>query len=193
MPSAETAHRTVLLHETVDQLINNPDGVYLDATFGRGGHSREILRRLSPAGRLIAIDRDPQAIEAAAQIHDARFVIKHAPFSEFARVLHEQGVAQADGLLFDLGCRRRNSINPSAVSVSALTDLDMRMDTSSGPTVAEYLATAVWMNCNRAEGLWRRTGGCPDCKEDCGSPRCRSAPRAQRRTRRTGCQCRQES
>ncbi|WP_041608861.1 16S rRNA (cytosine(1402)-N(4))-methyltransferase RsmH [Thiomonas arsenitoxydans] len=143
MPSAETAHRTVLLHEAVDQLITNPDGVYLDATFGRGGHSREILRRLSPAGRLIAIDRDPQAIEAAAQIHDARFVIKHAPFSEFARVLHEQGVAQADGLLFDLGVSSPQLDQPErGFSFRADGPLDMRMDNSSGQTVAEYLATA---------------------------------------------------
>ncbi len=141
--SAETAHRTVLLHEAVDQLLTDPDGVYLDATFGRGGHSREILQRLSPRGRLIAIDRDPQAVTAAAQIQDARFVMVHAAFAEFAGVLKAQGVTQVAGLLFDLGVSSPQLDQPErGFSFRGDGPLDMRMDTSTGQTVAEYLATA---------------------------------------------------
>lgn len=142
-PSAEPAHRTVLLHQAVDHLLTDPDGVYLDATFGRGGHSREILRRLSPRGRLIAIDRDPQAVAAAAQIQDARFVMVHAAFAEFARVLHAQGVQQVAGLLFDLGVSSPQLDQPErGFSFRGDGPLDMRMDTSSGQTAAEFLAKA---------------------------------------------------
>ncbi len=142
-PSAEPAHRTVLLHEAVEQLITDPDGVYLDATFGRGGHSRAILERLSARGRLIAIDRDPQAVQAAAQIQDPRFVMVHGPFADFGRVLQQQGVAQADGLLFDLGVSSPQLDQPErGFSFRGDGPLDMRMDTSSGQTVADFLATA---------------------------------------------------
>ncbi|MGC9162987.1 MAG: 16S rRNA (cytosine(1402)-N(4))-methyltransferase RsmH [Thiomonas sp.] len=142
-PSAGPAHRTVLLHQAVDHLLTDPDGVYLDATFGRGGHSREILRRLSPRGRLIAIDRDPQAVAAAAQIQDVRFVMVHAAFGEFGRVLHAQGVQQVAGLLFDLGVSSPQLDQPErGFSFRGDGPLDMRMDTSSGQTAAEFLATA---------------------------------------------------
>lgn len=140
---ADAAHRTVLLHEAADQLLTDPDGIYLDATFGRGGHSREILRRLSPRGRLIAIDRDPQAVAAARQIDDPRFVIAHAPFAELAQVLQSQGVRSVQGMLFDLGVSSPQIDQPErGFSFRADGPLDMRMDTSAGPTVADFLAEA---------------------------------------------------
>src|SRR5271154_774194 len=102
MSTQNLAHRAVLLEESVSALAIRADGVYVDATFGRGGHSRAVLERLGPAGRLIALDRDPQAVAAAGEIRDARFSIVHAPFSELAQVLDRQGVAQVQGLLADL-------------------------------------------------------------------------------------------
>jgi 16S rRNA (cytosine1402-N4)-methyltransferase len=83
-------------------------GTYVDATFGRGGHSRAILAALGPAGRLIALDRDPAAIAAGAAIADPRLTLVHAAFSEFDAVLDRLGVAQVDGVLLDWACRRRN-------------------------------------------------------------------------------------
>lgn len=140
---AQTAHCTVLLHQAVDHLLTDLDGIYLDATFGRGGHSREILRRLSPCGRLIAIDRDPQAVAAAAQIRDPRFTAVHAPFAELTRVLQSQGVQTIAGVLFDLGVSSPQLDQPErGFSFRADGPLDMRMDTSCGQTAAEFLATA---------------------------------------------------
>lgn len=142
-PSARPAHRTVLLHQAVDQLLTDPDGIYLDATFGRGGHSREILRRLSPQGRLIAIDRDPQAVAAGRQIGDPRFVVVHATFAEFDRVLRDLGIESLRGLLFDLGVSSPQLDQPErGFSFRADGPLDMRMDTTGGPTVAQFLAEA---------------------------------------------------
>ena len=105
--SSHPAHRAVLLEEAVAALAIRADGVYVDATFGRGGHSRAILAALGPAGRLIALDRDPEAVAAARAIDDPRFSISHAPFSELARVLDAQlsgtGAASVHGVLADLG------------------------------------------------------------------------------------------
>ena len=107
MSASNLAHRAVLLEEAIAALAipegERRDGVYVDATFGRGGHSRAILARLGPAGRLIALDRDPQAVEAARAIADPRFHIAHAPFSELAQVLDSLGVAAVQGVLADLG------------------------------------------------------------------------------------------
>ncbi len=91
-----------------DSIARDPHrGVYLDATFGRGGHSRALLQQLSPAARVLAIDRDPQAVASALagpeRIADARFSIHHAPFSQMARTLRAAGVEQVHGVLFDLG------------------------------------------------------------------------------------------
>src|SRR3974390_206681 len=92
-------HLTVLLREAVDARQVKADGVYVDCTFGRGGHSRQILRRLGSRGRLVALDRDRDALEAAQQISDARFASVHASFSGLREVLAMQGVARVDGIL----------------------------------------------------------------------------------------------
>ena len=136
-------HTTVLLHEAVDALVHRPDGVYLDGTFGRGGHSRLLLERLSPQGRLIALDRDPEAIAAAAQISDPRFTIVQTAFSDYPRVLAELGIAQLDGLLLDLGISSPQIDNPArGFSFRHDGPLDMRMDPTRGRSAAEFLATA---------------------------------------------------
>ena len=136
-------HITVLLQGAVDALNMRPDGIYVDATFGRGGHSREILSRLGPGGRLIALDRDPQAVLAAAEIQDARLQIVHAAFSELTDVLRELAVQAVDGVLFDLGVSSPQ-LDEAERGFSFRFDapLDMRMDTSRGMTAAEWLNQA---------------------------------------------------
>ena len=136
-------HVTVLLAEAVEALAIRPEGIYVDATFGRGGHSRAILDRLGPAGRLIALDRDPAAIAAGAQLQDERFVLRHAAFSAVGAVLDELGVERVDGVLLDLGVSSPQ-LDEAARGMSFRFDapLDMRMDTSHGPTVADWLAEA---------------------------------------------------
>jgi 16S rRNA (cytosine1402-N4)-methyltransferase len=136
-------HITVLLNEAVDALAIRPDGCYVDGTFGRGGHSRAVLSRLGEHGRLIAFDRDPAAIAAGAAINDPRFRLVHAPFSDMAASLDELGVGQVDGVLLDLGVSSPQ-LDEAARGMSFRFDapLDMRMDTSRGQTVAQWLATA---------------------------------------------------
>ncbi|MDR0702621.1 MAG: 16S rRNA (cytosine(1402)-N(4))-methyltransferase RsmH [Azoarcus sp.] len=136
-------HITVLLREAVDALAIKGGGLYVDGTFGRGGHSREVLSRLDAAGRLIALDRDPQAIAAGAGIDDARFTLVHAPFSDLAGVLDHLGVDKVDGVLLDLGVSSPQ-LDEAARGMSFRFDapLDMRMDTSRGQTVAQWLAEA---------------------------------------------------
>ncbi|RTL53110.1 MAG: 16S rRNA (cytosine(1402)-N(4))-methyltransferase RsmH [Rhodocyclaceae bacterium] len=137
------AHVSVLLTEAVEALNVQPDGVYVDATFGRGGHSREILARLGPAGRLIALDRDPAAIAAGAGVKDPRFQLEHAWFGELDRVLEGLGVAQVDGVLMDIGVSSPQLDDGSrGFSFRFDAPLDMRMDTSKGETAAEWLARA---------------------------------------------------
>ena len=99
------SHLSVLLQESIEGLAIKPDGIYMDATFGRGGHSRQILKALSPNGQLIAIDRDLSAIEAAKPlVGDSRFSIHHRPFSELQDVAQELGlIGKIDGILMDLG------------------------------------------------------------------------------------------
>jgi 16S rRNA (cytosine1402-N4)-methyltransferase len=142
-------HTTVLLSEAVEALFNKPDaqphepppadGTYVDATFGRGGHSRLILSRLSPQGRLIAFDKDPDAIATAAQIGDPRFSIRHQGFAN----LGELASASVDGVLLDLGVSSPQIDNPErGFSFRFEGPLDMRMDTTRGQSVAQWLATA---------------------------------------------------
>ncbi|MBZ0133390.1 MAG: 16S rRNA (cytosine(1402)-N(4))-methyltransferase RsmH, partial [Rhodocyclaceae bacterium] len=141
--SGRAQHRTVLLEEAVDALAVKPDGVYVDATFGRGGHSRLILERLNGQGRLIALDRDPAAVEAGRQIADPRLKVIHAAFSDLRAVLEAEAVERVDGVLLDLGVSSPQ-LDEAQRGFSFRLDapLDMRMDTSRGQTAAEWLAQA---------------------------------------------------
>jgi 16S rRNA (cytosine1402-N4)-methyltransferase len=136
-------HAAVLLREAVAALCIAPGGTYVDATFGRGGHSRAILDELGPTGRLIALDRDPEAVAAGGLWQDARFRLVHAPFSHMAEVLGASGVAGVDGVLLDLGVSSPQLDDPRrGFSFRFDAPLDMRMDTSSGFTVAQWLEQA---------------------------------------------------
>ncbi len=144
MGTAALTHRPVLLDEVVAALAPRPDGVYVDATFGRGGHARALLARLGPRGRLIAIDRDPEAIVAAHAIGDSRVHVVHARISELASALDAAGVSLADGMLFDLGVSSPQLDDPArGFSFRADGPLDMRMDPSCGDSAAQWLATAA--------------------------------------------------
>ena len=135
------SHRTVLLNEAVDALSVQPDGHYIDATFGRGGHSRLILSGLSPLGRLTVFDKDPQAIAAANALADVdeRISVRHEGFKH----LGELEAASADGVLMDLGVSSPQIDDPArGFSFRHDGPLDMRMDTTRGRSVAEWIATA---------------------------------------------------
>ena len=137
------AHLTVLRDEAVDALAVRPDGTYVDATYGRGGHSRAILARLGPRGRLLALDRDPAAVRAAAALADPRFTIRHARFSALAATARAAGVTRADGVLFDLGVSSPQlDEGHRGFSFRVDAPLDMRMDPTAGETAAEWLARA---------------------------------------------------
>lgn len=141
--SDANGHVTVLLAEAVDALAVRPDGFYVDGTFGRGGHSRAILARLGDAGRLIAFDRDPRAIAAGQALDDARLQLVHAPFSALGQELDALDVPRIDGVLLDLGVSSPQLDEPErGMSFRFDAPLDMRMDTSRGQTVAEWLAEA---------------------------------------------------
>ena len=141
--SAVQSHISVLLAEAVDALAIRADGIYVDGTFGRGGHSRAVLERLGPAGRLIAFDRDPAAIAAGQALNDARLTLVHSAFSALDEELAQLGVATVDGVLLDLGVSSPQ-LDDGARGMSFRFDapLDMRMDTSRGQTVADWLADA---------------------------------------------------
>jgi 16S rRNA (cytosine1402-N4)-methyltransferase len=131
-------HLPVLAAEAIEALAVRPDGTYVDGTFGRGGHSRLILERLGPAGRLIALDRDPQAAQAARAIGDPRFTFFKARFSELSMV-----PAGVQGMLFDLGVSSPQLDDPArGFSFRHDGPLDMRMDPETGMSAAEWLATA---------------------------------------------------
>ncbi len=137
------AHVSVLLDEAVDALAIRADGVYVDGTFGRGGHSRAILARLGERGRLIAFDRDPAAIEAGRALKDPRLTLVHSAFSALDEQLAELGVETVDGVLLDIGVSSPQLDDASrGMSFRFDAPLDMRMDTSHGQTVAEWLADA---------------------------------------------------
>jgi 16S rRNA (cytosine1402-N4)-methyltransferase len=140
---AQDSHQTVLLEEAIDALAIRADGAYVDATFGRGGHSRLILDRLGSHGRLVAFDKDPQAVEVATRISDARFSAVHASFDELAGVLERLGLEGVDGVLLDLGVSSPQLDDAArGFSFRRSGPLDMRMDTSRGQTAAQWLETA---------------------------------------------------
>jgi 16S rRNA (cytosine1402-N4)-methyltransferase len=124
-------------------LLTDRDGIYVDGTFGRGGHSRRLLEALAPGGRVIALDRDPQAVDAAAQIADARFTIRHARFAEMADELAALGITHVHGVLLDLGVSSPQIDNPArGFSFRFDGPLDMRMDPTRGESAAQFLARA---------------------------------------------------
>ena len=134
-------HITVLLHEAVDGLALKEDGIYIDATFGRGGHSRLILSKLSANGRLIAIDRDPRAITEAQKIQDPRFHIEHNSFSAIPEICEKLGLTgKINGILLDLGVSSPQ-LDDAERGFSFMKDgpLDMRMDTTKGLSAAQWL------------------------------------------------------
>jgi len=138
-----SAHVAVLAQEAIEALNIRSDGTYVDCTYGRGGHSRLILEKLGAGGRLIALDRDPEAVQAAAALRDPRFLIVRSPFSRVRDVLQELGVAGVDGMLLDIGVSSPQ-IDDGRRGFSFRSDapLDMRMDPDQGQSAAEWLATA---------------------------------------------------
>ena len=145
MTTQSFEHITVLLNEAVDALNIQPSGIYVDGTFGRGGHSRLILSRLNEQGRLIVFDKDPAAISVAQELarQDKRVSVFHQGFSHFNAACTELGVSQIDGALFDLGISSPQ-IDDASRGFSFRFDapLDMRMDTTRGESAAEWLMHA---------------------------------------------------
>lgn len=140
----DSAHVPVLAQEAVAALAIDPDGVYVDGTFGRGGHSRLILDQLAAGGRLIALDRDPDAIRAGSALVDPRLTLVRRAFSNLGAVLDELGVVQVNGILLDIGVSSPQ-LDDAARGFSFRVDapLDMRMDPESGQSAADWLATAT--------------------------------------------------
>ncbi len=139
-------HTTVLLAQAVEALVQQPEGIYVDGTFGRGGHARAILAQLSPRGRLVAFDKDPDAIAEAQAlaVADPRLAICHASFADMAAELAALGIRQVDGVLLDLGVSSPQIDNPvRGFSFRFDAPLDMRMDTTRGETAADFLAHAA--------------------------------------------------
>jgi 16S rRNA (cytosine1402-N4)-methyltransferase len=140
----ELQHRTVLLEEAVQALVTRADGVYVDGTFGRGGHSRLVLEKLGESGRLIAFDKDPLAIATAQQITDPRFGIVHESFASLRTAIAERGVGRVSGVLLDLGVSSPQVDDPErGFSFRADGPLDMRMDPTRGESAADWLARAT--------------------------------------------------
>ena len=145
MPNKTMKHKPVMLAEVLQQLDIKKNGIYLDCTFGRGGHSSAILNQLDPSGRLLAIDRDPDAVRsvvAQKMAEDNRFTLFHSSFSELKQITTQAGLTgQVNGILLDLGVSSPQLDNPER-GFSFLHDglLDMRMDSTSGITAAQWLA-----------------------------------------------------
>ncbi len=134
----------MLAAAAVEALVTDPAGIYVDATFGRGGHACAILARLAPTGRLVAFDRDPAAQTAAAAIADARFAFVHAPFSQLRQRLQALGITRVQGVLLDLGVSSPQIDDPQrGFSLRGDGPLDMRMDPTRGETAAQWLARAT--------------------------------------------------
>jgi 16S rRNA (cytosine1402-N4)-methyltransferase len=146
--AAGLRHTTVLLDEAVNALVWDADGTYVDGTFGRGGHSRAILGRLTPRGRLIAFDKDPDAIQAAtsgesSRVDDPRFSICHASFAKMGSELAARGLSTVHGVLLDLGVSSPQIDDPvRGFSFRFDGPLDMRMDPTRGDSAADFLARA---------------------------------------------------
>lgn len=148
--SEDFAHRPVLFDEVLDGLAIKPDGIYVDGTFGRGGHAGAILEQLGPEGRLLAIDKDPQAVAAAEAKfgEDPRFAIEQGSFTQLESLVQKRGWLQSerggvDGVLLDLGVSSPQLDDPErGFSFRHDGDLDMRMDPNAGQSAAEWLATA---------------------------------------------------
>jgi 16S rRNA (cytosine1402-N4)-methyltransferase len=139
-------HKPVLLGESLEALAIRDDGIYIDCTFGRGGHTGAILDRLGKRGRLVALDRDIEAVASAAGRFgkDPRFVIEHASFDRLAEIAEKHGMTgEVDGILLDLGVSSPQ-LDDAQRGFSFMNDgpLDMRMDTTSGRTAAEWLGEA---------------------------------------------------
>ncbi|MBL8505577.1 MAG: 16S rRNA (cytosine(1402)-N(4))-methyltransferase RsmH [Methylobacillus glycogenes] len=142
--ATEFQHVTVLLDEAVEALNIKPDGIYIDGTFGRGGHSRRILQQLGPNGRLVALDRDLAAVSAASAIQDARFSIVHHHFAALGQVLADLQIHQVHGVLLDLGISSPQiDEGERGFSFRFNGPLDMRMDQSRGQTAADFIAAAT--------------------------------------------------
>ena len=147
MNAASWQHTTVLLREAIDALVTSPSGTYVDGTFGRGGHSRLLLERLAPTGRLVALDRDPAAVAAASagatRVDDPRFSIHHANFADMPALLASLGIDKVDGVLLDLGVSSPQIDDPArGFSFRFDGPLDMRMDPTRGESAADFLARA---------------------------------------------------
>lgn len=144
MSLAELAHTTVLMEETVNACINNPDGIYVDGTFGRGGHSRCLLSKLSDKGRLIGFDKDPLAIASGNELmqEDARFQIVQSSFADMKDELARLGIEKVDGILLDLGMSSPQ-IDDAERGFSFMRDgpLDMRMNPDAGMSASEWVMT----------------------------------------------------
>lgn len=154
MQDDQDEHITVMLQEAVDALNLRAAGLYVDATFGRGGHSRRILQQLGPQGRLLAFDQDPQAMRRAQQIEDPRFYAIHDSFDNLEQHLTRLQIDQLDGVLMDLGVSSPQLDDAErGFSFQADGPLDMRMNTTQGLTAAQWLAEVEEQELSRV--IWQ--------------------------------------